>query len=198
MPCSFVCQVSPALMECAAVMVPVVTISLACSGWRPGCFASTSIRCAIAANGLPSTLAPTPVSRTTPLHDSASENDASCRDQIRAQPVDGLRLADQQRSVQRAVGNGVGGLKLPAGKMRLHDFESVRDPVDARQYRREITAGRRRRPEVKDDFGLDLRFGKAADSARHLRGGRAHDGGVVDVRPDRLAHAVTASTCRDW
>jgi hypothetical protein len=43
---------------------------------------------------------------------------------------------------------------------------------------------------VDDDFRLDLRFGKASDVTRGVRGVEIHDRRVVHIGPDRLAHAV--------
>ena len=58
---------SPGRIVSARVSVPVVTSSPAAMGLLSGCCASTPIRCATAASGLPSTLAPPPLSRSTPL-----------------------------------------------------------------------------------------------------------------------------------
>src|SRR4029078_630257 len=81
-PRSEVVQVSPALTGCASVSTPVVMISPACSWGASGCFASTPMKCASAASGLPSTFAPLPRSTTAPCFASttsrAGRSAASC------------------------------------------------------------------------------------------------------------------------
>jgi hypothetical protein len=129
-PSSSVRHVSPALIDNAVVMAPVVTISFACNGICIGYFPSTAIRCAMAANGLPSTLDPLPTSRTVPSHDKAIVKRSSAAIGSVPNKIDCLGVAYQKRSVQRPVCNGICGLKLPSGKVRLHDSECVCDPVN--------------------------------------------------------------------
>src|SRR5262249_53706131 len=116
-----VLQVSPLRIGSATVNVPVVTSSPACNALACGCFASSAIKCAAASSGLPSTLEPHPVSRTLPSHDKRDREALETRYNIAPDPLDALRFAHEQRAVQRRIGDGVRGLELPAGKMRLHD-----------------------------------------------------------------------------
>ena len=92
--------------------------------------------------------------------------------------------------MQRPVGNGIGRLEFPAGKVRLHDLEAVCDPVDAGEYGVQVAVGRRRGVEMKNDLRVDLRFGEPADAAGRMLVADVHDRGVVHMRPDRLMHAV--------
>src|SRR5262245_38552326 len=82
MPRNAVVQVSPGRTGCASVSTPVVTISPARSAGAWGCLASTPMKCASAASGLPSTFAPTPRSTTEPSFESATStfgsSSASC------------------------------------------------------------------------------------------------------------------------
>jgi hypothetical protein len=48
----------------------------------------------------------------------------------RAVPPTGL--AHQWGAVESPVGDGIGGLELPAGEVRLDDLEPVGDPIDGR------------------------------------------------------------------
>ena len=54
----------------------------------------------------------------------------------------------------------------------------------------QIATDRRRGAEVKDDLRFNLGFGKPADAARFMLGRDMDNGGVIDVGPYGLAHAV--------
>jgi hypothetical protein len=109
-------------------------------------------------------------------------------DQIGAELMRTARFADDQRTVQPAVGDRVRGLELPSREVRLHEFKAEREPVDASEKLCRIIASGRRGAEMHDDFGFDARFQKAPDTAAPAGVPGASDGCVVHVRPDRFMH----------
>ena len=84
-------------------------------------------------------------------------------------PRQRLRGADQQRAVERPIGDGIRSLELPAGEVRLHDLEAVCHPVDCVQNLGESRARPRGRAKPEDDLGFDLRLGESAEPARRVR-----------------------------
>ena len=118
--------------------------------------------------------------------------------QIRAESRHVPRHADQERAVQRAIGNRVRRLKLPAREVRLHDLEPVGDPVDAREDLGGTASRRRSRPEVQHDLGLDRASSTNARADTSARPRQMHDSRVVHGGPDRRVHPYNGPRFRDW
>ncbi len=117
------------------------------------------------------------------LHARAAQRDAERRE-LRGAVGNVLhrhRRPHQQASVQAERGHGVGRAELPARKHRLHDLETVGDPVDRREDRRHVARHRRRAREVQDDLRLDARLGEVGHLQRRGAAVRVRDGRVVDV-----------------
>src|SRR5882672_2580663 len=105
------------------------------------------------------------------------------REHIRPQLPDRARLADEERRVQRAGGDGIGRLELPPRKWRLDDLKAMRDPVDAREHRGRISRHGRCGAKAYDDLRLDAGFEQAADPIAAARLGQVDDRAVVYVAP---------------
>src|SRR5262249_12045326 len=83
-------------------------------------------------------------------------------------PILGIRCdrmtrPDKQVTVRAKCCDRVGGRKLPSGKDRLHDFETMRSPVDARQQCSLIHTGSWRDGELEDDLRLYSWLGEALE-----------------------------------
>ena len=124
-------QRSPRPTGKARVSVPVVTISPALSGGLCGSRPSTSTRCASAWIGPSSTLAADALVDCFAVPVKRDSQGGKRRRKAGAIAfADRSSRPDEKRPMQPAICDAVGSLESPAGKDRLHDLETVRDPSD--------------------------------------------------------------------
>ena len=144
MPRRRVRQLSPGLTGKARVNVPVLTISPAASGGLTGSSPEQFDQMAQRQKWAVEHVGGVPA-----VGQGAVALEVDLEDRQLAQPVRRARLermtrTDQQRAVQGVAGHRVGGREFPVRERRLHDLETMRDPVDATGKRRFVHAGRRR------------------------------------------------------
>jgi hypothetical protein len=80
--------------------------------------------------------------------------------------------------------------KLPSGKDRLHDFETVRNPVDARQQRSLIDTRSWRDRKLEDDLRLYSWLSETYKRERIADLGEVVYGAIVNISPDRFVYVV--------
>src|SRR3984893_629783 len=87
---------------------------------------------------------------------------------------------DQQRAMEAIGGDSISGGKLPSGKDRLNNFESMRDPLHARKQGGLVHFRSWRPGKTENDFRLDARLGKSG-KRQYCRSAKVMHGGVVDI-----------------
>ena len=89
----------------------------------------------------------------------------------------------------------VGRGKLPSGKDRLHDFETVRDPIDASQQCCLVHAGSWRQRKLEDDLRLYSWLSETHERERITDLGEVVYRAIVDISPDRSIYVVFGPNC---
>ena len=84
----------------------------------------------------------------------------------------------------------IGRGKLPSGKDRLHDFKTVRNPVDALQQGSLIHARSWRHGEPEEDLRLYSRLSETHERERIADLGEVVHRAIVNISPDRFVYVV--------
>src|SRR5262249_9672228 len=113
-----------------------------------------------------------------------------CPAPILGMRCDRMTRPDKQGTVKAKCCDRVGGRKLPSGKDRLHDFETMRYPVDARQQCSLIHTGSWRDGELEDDLRLYSWLGEALEGEHFGDFGEIVHRAVVNVSPNWSVYVV--------
>jgi len=92
--------------------------------------------------------------------------------------------------VQAERRDRVGRGKLPSRKDRLHDFETMRNPVNALQQCSFVHARSWGDRKLEDDLRLYARLSETNERERIVDLGEVVYRAVVDISPDRFVYVV--------
>src|SRR6516164_407258 len=97
---------------------------------------------------------------------------------------------NEQGAVQAERRDRVGRGKLPSRKDRLHDFETMRNPVNALQQCSFVHARGWGNRKLEDDLRLYSRLSETNERERIVDLGEVVYRAVVDISPDWFVYAV--------
>src|SRR6516225_11420380 len=97
---------------------------------------------------------------------------------------------NEQGTVQAERRDRVGRGKLPSRKDRLHDFETMRNPVNALQQCSFVHARSWGDRKLEDDLRLYARLSETNERERIVDLGEVVYRAVVDISPDRFVYVV--------